>query len=535
MIIDFENLGQLIIKKEHWKNILLGYAVTGHSCIPENTWIYTDNGLKQMSDLNNDAAIGTFKKFEKDVKVYNGINLEKPLAFYNNGVSDCKLIFTKSGYNLESSLNHKVDVLNNDGRIMRKLTKYLTTDDYLMVRKNQNIYGSKINLPSHWQVRQKLDVRVEIYDRPKVMTLKFARFLGYMVADGTLYRKGFNFCKRHKENVDDFSDLVFKLFGKTGNVKKHSKVNKYICEIRSCDIANFLLNIDGLKPNDKFIPQCILEAPKIYQCEFLKSLFEDGTVNLKKDRFDHIELSMKNFILNQQVRLILLNMGIKSTFAYLERDLYCLYIYKSHAHLYLNNISFISNFKNDRLQLCLNETKYISERDTIPYIDNIMANLLKKYNFKFSTYLINEKIKQGMRRGRITNQVLSLFLKETYDIMKDDSDFVYISNIQNNYFIEKIKSISDTVNHTYCLEMSDTHTFIQNGVQAGNSQGSEWDNVIVGIDYSAFMLLTCEWLYTAITRAKKYCSLVGENKAIRYAVTKSNIKDKKTHMNQLLK
>jgi exodeoxyribonuclease V alpha subunit len=68
-----------------------------------------------------------------------------------------------------------------------------------------------------------------------------------------------------------------------------------------------------------------------------------------------------------------------------------------------------------------------------------------------------------------------------------------------------------------------------------NSQGSQWDNVIVGIDYSAFLLLSCEWLYTAITRAKSYCSLVGENKAIRYAVTKSNIKDKKTHLNQLLK
>ena len=59
-------------------------------------------------------------------------------------------------------------------------------------------------------------------------------------------------------------------------------------------------------------------------------------------------------------------------------------------------------------------------------------------------------------------------------------------------------------------------------------QGSQSDYVITCLDYSAFVLLTREWLYTALTRAKKYCVLVGQPKAINSACRTSNIKVKQT-------
>lgn len=46
-------------------------------------------------------------------------------------------------------------------------------------------------------------------------------------------------------------------------------------------------------------------------------------------------------------------------------------------------------------------------------------------------------------------------------------------------------------------------------------QGSQANYVVVAVDSSAWMMLCCEWLYTAVTRAKKHCALVGETKAIR--------------------
>lgn len=59
-------------------------------------------------------------------------------------------------------------------------------------------------------------------------------------------------------------------------------------------------------------------------------------------------------------------------------------------------------------------------------------------------------------------------------------------------------------------------------------QGSQSDFVIVCLDTSAYVLLMREWLYTAMTRAKKYCILVGQPKAINSACRTSNIRVKQT-------
>lgn len=66
-------------------------------------------------------------------------------------------------------------------------------------------------------------------------------------------------------------------------------------------------------------------------------------------------------------------------------------------------------------------------------------------------------------------------------------------------------------------------------------QGSEAKIVIIGLDYSAYLLLTKEWVYTAMTRAKKYCVLCAENKALRYAISHNGVSNKKTHLKDILK
>lgn len=65
-------------------------------------------------------------------------------------------------------------------------------------------------------------------------------------------------------------------------------------------------------------------------------------------------------------------------------------------------------------------------------------------------------------------------------------------------------------------------------------QGSEAPYVIVGLDMAAKVLLTKEWLYTAITRAKKYCVVCGEDKAIRYAIATSHVPYKQTMLRGML-
>lgn len=72
-------------------------------------------------------------------------------------------------------------------------------------------------------------------------------------------------------------------------------------------------------------------------------------------------------------------------------------------------------------------------------------------------------------------------------------------------------------------------------ITAHKMQGSQGKYIIVGIDISAYTLLSREWVYTAITRAKKYCSLIGQISAIRRASKISRVSIKQNWLKEILK
>ncbi|MBP3707143.1 MAG: AAA family ATPase [Clostridia bacterium] len=65
-------------------------------------------------------------------------------------------------------------------------------------------------------------------------------------------------------------------------------------------------------------------------------------------------------------------------------------------------------------------------------------------------------------------------------------------------------------------------------------QGSETPYAIIGLDSSCYALMSKEWLYTAITRAKKYCILVGQNSMLHKAVQVSSVSKKQTWLQEML-
>lgn len=65
-------------------------------------------------------------------------------------------------------------------------------------------------------------------------------------------------------------------------------------------------------------------------------------------------------------------------------------------------------------------------------------------------------------------------------------------------------------------------------------QGSQSKNVIIALDYSSYTLLSREWVYTAITRAQKHCTLVAQNSALRYAISQEKLSEKTSHLVECL-
>lgn len=67
-----------------------------------------------------------------------------------------------------------------------------------------------------------------------------------------------------------------------------------------------------------------------------------------------------------------------------------------------------------------------------------------------------------------------------------------------------------------------------------SSQGSQFERVIVALDFTSYVMLSRELVYTAVTRAMKHCTLVAQTDALRYAIATENIKVKDTHLLVLL-
>ena len=65
-------------------------------------------------------------------------------------------------------------------------------------------------------------------------------------------------------------------------------------------------------------------------------------------------------------------------------------------------------------------------------------------------------------------------------------------------------------------------------------QGDQVPYAIIGLDTSAYAMFSKEWVYTAITRASKFCAFVTTPASINRAVKVSRVKKKQTWLKEFL-
>lgn len=112
-----------------------------------------------------------------------------------------------------------------------------------------------------------------------------------------------------------------------------------------------------------------------------------------------------------------------------------------------------------------------------------------------------------------------------------NGDRGYIKEINNGYMIIAFDMWGDIIIHKQDFSRIE----LGYALSCHKLQGSEANYVIIGFDMSSRILLTKEWLYTAITRAKKYCVVTALDKALSYCIMSSNISSKKTFLCDMLR
>jgi exodeoxyribonuclease V alpha subunit len=65
------------------------------------------------------------------------------------------------------------------------------------------------------------------------------------------------------------------------------------------------------------------------------------------------------------------------------------------------------------------------------------------------------------------------------------------------------------------------------------TQGSEYENIVIPLSFSHYIMLNNKLLYTAVTRAKSSCRIVGEDYAFKSACRRKDITARTTVMSFL--
>ena len=174
---------------------------------------------------------------------------------------------------------------------------------------------------------------------------------------------------------------------------------------------------------------------------------------------------------------------------------------------------------------------------------------------ELSVYALNNRI-QAIVNPRQTNKIeieLSLKSGNKYIVREGDK----VINRKNHYGIPDVNDIETNIfngNIGIVKELVDTYMVVEfigigevvidkdkwKNIELGyvstthSYQGEQSKSIIVGLDMSAYVMLSKEWLYTAITRAMEQCILVAENRAVQMSINQSKTSVKMTFLKEFL-
>lgn len=168
-----------------------------------------------------------------------------------------------------------------------------------------------------------------------------------------------------------------------------------------------------------------------------------------------------------------------------------------------------------------------------------------------NTYNLNNAIQDIYNPLEKQNQV-TIMSDQKYYLREGDK----IINTQNNYKLKTpiyngsigiIKQIYKSIDDKEYMIISfqgigdvEIPKNSWSGIELGyaitvhKAQGSQWSNVIFGLDNSAYTLLSRELIYTGITRAEKRIYFLAQTVALRIGTGKESISQKQTHLQNCL-
>ncbi|HEU5374594.1 MAG TPA: LAGLIDADG family homing endonuclease [Ktedonobacteraceae bacterium] len=266
-------------------------------CLEGNSLVFTQNGICRIDSFAQPGhAVGESRDIEFQLSTSTGV--ETTAQLYRAGLSKTKRIMTRRGLVQEGTHEHRTQVVNNDGVLVWKRLDQLQTGDWVVLQKGQNLWGQDVTFD--WQPPDNKGARpLRI---PECMTPALARWLGLLIAEGSINQSSIIFTNSEDEIRSDYMQLTQQIFNITPD-QTPQRVH-----LNSSILVDFLKYL-GFKTGayDKDIPWSVLQSSRESMLEFLAGYFAgDGTVNLK----GRLSWTTASETLAQQLQVVLLNLGV---------------------------------------------------------------------------------------------------------------------------------------------------------------------------------------------------------------------------------
>lgn len=187
-------------------------------------------------------------------------------------------------------------------------------------------------------------------------------------------------------------------------------------------------------------------------------------------------------------------------------------------------------------------------------IDLVTNRLPKKYNVRPSDIQVLTPMKISSLGSEVLNEKLQFIINPIGDYIQYGNTIFRMGDkvmqIKNNYengvfngdtgYITDVNTEDKTIsvtfkNNTILYQKTELdELMLAYSCTIHKSQGSEYDIVVIPIFRSQKRMLQRNLLYTAITRAKKLCILVGDDKMFEYAVNNIEVDNRLTSLKDFL-
>ncbi|MFH1209211.1 MAG: LAGLIDADG family homing endonuclease [archaeon] len=289
----------------------------------------------RADELNEDDFVAIPKNcnisIKKNIDLYNPLK-KLNLDVYLNPNDSKKIILTKyktikeAWFDLKDKRNYCKFTLeiNKEGRIPISIL-----DDF--------------NFP-YFKLKY-LNAKKPIYF-PRYITSELTEFIGYVIGDGYIHKRGIDISNEDPEIIDRVKELSLLLFGINANIKKDDRTrNLFKIQIASKTLVFLFEKLFNLKAGKKGksirVPNQILSSPEDCIISFLRAYFDCDSYPSLNIR--NIELVSESKPLIVDVHHLLLRFGIISTISkkLINKIPYWrLYIQARYAEKYANKIGF---------------------------------------------------------------------------------------------------------------------------------------------------------------------------------------------------